>query len=82
MTRDELKAIIGGTVEALKLVADQAQFQSARNIECENGETVGVTFDIAIQLLDLVWDTLDLEVANDLDRQEYLEYLGKCWRNQ
>lgn len=84
MTRDELKTIIGGAVEALKLVADQPEFQSTRHLDTEGGETIGVSFDIAIQLLDVVWDALDREVpellVKDSDIQVCREFIKKCWR--
>lgn len=80
MTRDELSTIIGGAAEALKLVADQPEFQLRRHLDCESGETVGVTFDIAIQLLDLVWDALDQELPEGMSIQDCQNYLKECWR--
>jgi len=79
MTRDELKAIIGGATEALKLVADQPEFQSTRHLDTEGGETIGVSFDVAIQLLDVVWSALDQEVPEDMSIQDWRNHLKKCW---
>jgi hypothetical protein len=79
MTRDELKAIIGGATEALKLVADQPEFQSTRHLDTEGGETIGVSFDVAIQLLDVVWSALDQEVPEDMSIQDWRNHLKECW---
>ena len=79
MTRDQMKTIIGGAAEALKLVADQPEFQSARHLDTEGGETIGVSFDVAIQLLDVVWDALDQELPEEMSIQDCQNYLKECW---
>jgi hypothetical protein len=79
MTRDDLKAIIGGAAETLKLVADQPEFQATRHLDTEGGETIGVSFDVAIQLLDVVWDALDQELPEGMSIQDCQNHLKECW---
>ena len=79
MAIDELKSIIGGIVETLKMVADQPEFQSARHLTIKRDETVEESFNVAIQLLDAVWEALDQEVPEGLSIQDCQNYLKKCW---
>lgn len=73
MTRDELKAIIGGAVETLKLVASQPEFQKESQVVVAkslksiiDGEVDEIlltdAFNKATILLDMVYEGLDREV--------------------
>lgn len=73
MTRDELKAIIAGTAETLKLVSRQPEFQKVSQIlitqtlrdivEGAADEILLVdALDKVVGLLDLIYERLDQEV--------------------
>jgi hypothetical protein len=73
MTRDELKTIIGGVAETLKLVASQPEFRDVSQVVVAkslksiiDGEADEIVlfdaFNKAIILLDMVYEGLDREV--------------------
>jgi|GEM_PF-5878309 len=90
MDRDGLKAIIGGMAEALRLVATQPEFQKAQATliaPADNSAEVSLTdaLDMAVSLLDLVYEELDREIPppqEDPNLSVYREFLGKCWREK
>jgi hypothetical protein len=81
MTRDELKAIIGGATETLKLVASQPEFRDVSHVVTKmksiiDGEDEIVLFDAfnkAIILLDMVYEGLDREVP----QRDLFDLLGR-----
>lgn len=82
-----MKAIIGGVTEALKLVGKQPEFQKAQDVKTVNDDStdlsVGEAFEIAVSLLDQVYEGLDREVPQqqeDPNLWSYRELFGKCWR--